>query len=161
MQPGFGQGHVARGPLDGGEPIDSITGAIIGSAISLHRELGPGLLESTYERCLSVLVAAGGLAVERQVVMPLIFHGHRLDHAYRLDLLVESRVVVEIKTVTVLDPVHIAQMVTYLKLSGCAVGLIMNFNVARLTDGIRRVLPGRTRIPSPSLPVPPTSPDIL
>jgi GxxExxY protein len=128
--------------------IDVITSAIIADAIAVHRELGPGLLESTYEACLNKLLTQRGLLVERQVALPLIFQGERLDCAYRLDLLVERRVVVELKTVAALDPVHFAQMMTYLKLSNSEVGLLINFNVARLKDGLRRIVRGYR--PSPS-----------
>jgi GxxExxY protein len=120
--------------------IDDITEAIIGDAISVHREFGPGLLESTYEFCLVALLLRRGLKVERQVAMPLVFAGERLECAYRLDILVEHQVVIELKTVAKLDPVHFAQVMTYLKLSGCTVGLLINFNVSRLTDGLRRVV---------------------
>lgn len=122
------------------EPVDAITEAIIADAIAVHRELGPGLLESTYEACLDLLLTRRGLKTMRQVSMPLIFRDVQLDCAYRLDLLVEDRVVVELKTVAKLEPVHFAQMMTYLKLSGCRVGLLMNFNVTRLKDGLRRVV---------------------
>lgn len=122
--------------------INSITEAIIGDAISVHRELGPGLLESAYEACMVAMLVRRGLAVDRQVGMPLTFEGETLDVAYRLDLLVERRVVVELKTAAKLDPVHFAQMMTYLKLSGCTVGLLINFNVVRLVDGVRRVVRG-------------------
>ena len=121
-------------------PVNSITEAIIGDAIALHREMGPGLLESTYEACLAALLARRGLRTERQAALPVLFLGERLDCAYRLDLLVEGMVVVELKTVAKLEPVHFAQMMTYLKLSGCEVGLIINFNVTRLIDGLRRVV---------------------
>lgn len=124
------------------EAIDSLTEAIIGDAIEVHRELGPGLLESTYEACLAALLLRRGLQVKRQVAMPLTFRGESIDCGYRLDLLVERRVVVELKAVAKLEPVHMAQMMTYLKLSGCVVGLLINFNVTRLTDGIRRVVRG-------------------
>jgi GxxExxY protein len=122
--------------------VDSITETIIGSAIQVHRELGPGLLESTYEACVAALLSYHGLRTVRQAPMPLIFHGEHLDAGYRVDLLVEGLVVVELKSVAKLDPVHFAQMLTYLKLSGCQVGLLINFNVTRLTDGLRRVVLG-------------------
>ena len=124
------------------EPINSITEGIIGDAIVVHRELGPGLLESTYEACLAALLSRRSWKVERQVVMPVIFHDVHLECGYRLDLLVENRVVVELKTVAKLEPVHFAQMMTYIKLSGCEVGLLINFNVVRLADGIRRIIRG-------------------
>lgn len=122
------------------ERIDCITEAIIGEAIAVHRELGPGLLESTYESCLASLLSARGLTVARQVAMPVVFRGQEIECAYRLDLLVENRVVVELKTVAKLEPVHFAQVMTYLKLSGCEVGLLMNFNEALLRDGLRRLV---------------------
>lgn len=120
--------------------LNSITEGIIGDAITIHRDLGPGLLESTYEACLVLLLTRRGLQVERQVAIPLMYRGEHLDCAYRLDLLVEKQVVVELKTVAALDPVHFAQMMTYLKFSGCEVGLLINFNVAKLTEGLRRVV---------------------
>src|SRR5690606_27317698 len=95
--------------------VNTVTDAIIGEAITIHRDLGPGLLESTYEACLVALLARRGLQVERQVAIPLIYRGEQLDCAYRLDLLVEKQVVVELKTVAALDPVHFAQVMTYLK----------------------------------------------
>lgn len=122
--------------------IDSLTKGIIGDAIMVHRELGPGLLESTYEFCLAALLSRRGWKAERQVPMPVIFQEERLECGYRLDLLVENRVVVEVKTVAKLEPVHFAQLMTYLKLSGCEVGLLINFNVTRLTDGLRRIVRG-------------------
>jgi GxxExxY protein len=132
-------------------PIDSITESIIGGAIAVHRELGPGLLESTYEACLAAYLEREGLVVERQVAMPVVFMGNQLDCGYRLDLLVERRVVVELKTVTKLEPVHFAQMMTYLKLSSCEVGLLINFNVTAVKNGIRRVVRAY-RAPSASSP---------
>src|SRR5688500_9117092 len=121
-------------------PIDSITAGIIGDAIEVHRELGPGLLESTYEACLVALLSERGWTVGRQVTRPVVFRGKQLDLSYRLDLLVEDRVIVVVKTIKTLEPVHFAQMMTYLKLSGCEVGLLINFNVPRLVDGLRRVI---------------------
>jgi GxxExxY protein len=134
--------------------IDSITEAIIGDAITVHREMGPGLLESTYEACLALLLSRRGLDVQRQIPLPAMFLGERIDTAYRLDLLVERRVVVELKTVAKLEPVHMAQMNTYLKFSGCDAGLLINFNVARLVDGLRRMVrdyEGPSRNSRPSL----------
>ena len=125
--------------------VDSITEAIIGDAIAVHRRMGPGLLESTYEASLVALLTRRGLLVERQLAMPVVFEGQRLDCAYRLDLLVERVVVVELKAVTTLEPVHFAQMMTYLKLSGCTIGLLINFNVVRLVDGVRRVVRGHDK----------------
>ena len=130
---------------------NTITEAIIGAAIDVHREFGPGLLESTYETCLSTLLSQRGFGVQRQVAMPILFHGTRIQFGYRIDILVEGRVVVEVKTISKPDPVHFAQMMTYLKLSGCEVGLLINFNVTRLTDGVRRIVRGY-HVPLPPLP---------
>jgi GxxExxY protein len=136
-------------------PWERITGEIIGAAIAVHRELGPGLLESTYEVCLAALLVKRGFLVERQVPMPVVFQGERLEHGYRIDLLVDRQVVVEVKTVAAFEPVHLAQLVTYLKLSRCEVGLLINFNVTRLIDGVRRVLNDSS---SPRPPPPPCPP---
>lgn len=138
-------------------PVNSITEAIIGEAITVHRDLGPGLLESTYEACLTALLTRRGIQVERQVAMPLIYRGEQLDCAYRVDLIVDRRVVVELKTVSELAPVHFAQMMTYLKLSGCEVGLLINFNVTKLTDGLRRVVRNYQEPSQASLPPRPSA----
>lgn len=122
--------------------INLITEQIIGAAISVHRELGPGLLESTYESCMLYELAYRGLTVERQKAMPLIYHGVHIGSGYKIDLFVNQQVVVELKAMDRLDPVHTAQILTYLKLSGCKVGLIINFNVALLKDGIKRFVNG-------------------
>ena len=137
---GFNRG--GRGGLRGRgvRAVNSITQAIIGDAIAVHRELGPGLLESCYEECLALLLLRRGLKVERQIALPAHFRGVLLDAAYRVDLLVENQVVVELKTTTGLDAVHVAQLNTYLKFSGCRAGLLINFNVTRLVDGLRRVV---------------------
>jgi len=125
------------------ERLDALTREIISAAIQVHRELGPGLLESAYETCLAFDLAERGLTVERQKALPLAYRGKTLNCGYRLDLLVEREVVVEIKTVERFDPVHVAQVLGYLRLSGCRVGLLINFNVKWLTrDGIRRLVNG-------------------
>ncbi len=116
----------------------AITAQIIGAAIEVHRTLGPGLLESAYEACLCVELSERGLRVERQVALPLHYRGKRLDVGYRLDLVVEDEVVVEIKAIDALLAIHDAQLLTYLRLSGKRVGLLLNFNVPVLKDGIRR-----------------------
>ena len=108
--------------------------------MAVHRELGPGLLESTYEVCLAYELAKRGLAVERQKELPVKYRGVKLDCGYRIDLLVEDKVIVELKAVERLEPIHIAQVLSYLKLSGCNVGLLINFNVKLLKDGIRRLI---------------------
>lgn len=122
------------------ERLNKITEAIIGAAIEVHRALGPGLLESTYETCLVFELVQRGLKVEQQKALPVIYKGVKLDCGYRLDLLVEDAVIVEIKAVDHLAPIHLAQLLSYLKLSGCKVGLLINFNVKILRDGIRRVV---------------------
>ncbi len=122
--------------------IDQITEVIIGAAIAVHRALGPGLLESAYETCLAYELGERGLAVERQKPLPVAYGDVRVDCGYRLDLLVEGQVVVEVKAVEQLLPVHKAQLLTYLKLSGCKVGLLINFNVEQLKRGICRLVHG-------------------
>ncbi len=118
--------------------INDITEAIIGAAICVHRELGPGLLESAYEACLAYELTERKLQIERQKGLPVVYRGVELDCGYRIDLLVENEVIVELKAVELLEPIHDAQLLSYLKLSGCEVGLLINFNVRVLKDGIRR-----------------------
>ncbi|HRQ66592.1 MAG TPA: GxxExxY protein [Xanthomonadaceae bacterium] len=117
-----------------------MTELVIGAAIEVHRELGPGLLESTYEACLGVELAARGLAFERQKTLPLVYKGHPVDCGYRLDLLVEDCVAVELKAVEALLPIHEAQLLTYLRLARLNVGLLINFNVKLLKNGVRRLV---------------------
>ena len=109
--------------------INKITERIIGCAIEVHTRLGPGLLESTYETCLYYELIKAGLNVKQQVAMPLIYKEIHMEIGYRLDLLVENKVVIEVKSIEVLNEVHIAQVLTYLKLSNAKVGLLINFNV--------------------------------
>ena len=118
--------------------LNDLTKIIIGAAISVHKELGPGLLESAYEACLAYELAERKLRIERQKSLPITYRGVQLDCGYRIDLLVESQVVVELKAVENLEPIHEAQLLSYLKLSRCEVGLLINFNVKVLKDGIRR-----------------------
>lgn len=115
-----------------------ITEAIIGAAIEVHRHLGPGLLESVYEAALAHEISARGLAVERQKSVPIAYKGITLDEGFRLDLLVAGEVIVELKTVETLLPVHEAQVLSYLKLTGLKLALVINFKTALLKDGIRR-----------------------
>jgi GxxExxY protein len=122
------------------EELNEITEQVIASAIAVHRVLGPGLLESAYEACLAYELAERGLAVERQKGLPVTYRGVKVDCGYRIDLLVEGRVVVELKAVETLDPIHEAQLLSYLKLSGHKVGLLINFNVKMLKQGIRRMV---------------------
>ncbi len=119
---------------------EEVTGEIIGACIEIHREVGPGLLESAYQECLCYELSRRGLAFEREKALPVIYKTVRLDCGYRLDLIVEQVVVVELKTVDSLLPVHEAQLLTYLKLTGCEVGLLVNFNVAVLKNGLKRML---------------------
>lgn len=118
--------------------INEITGEIISAGISVHRVLGPGLLESAYQQCLYQELTLRGIPFEREVPIPVEYRGVRLDCGYRLDLLVAGRVVVEVKAIEAIAPIHEAQLITYLRLGGWHVGLLMNFNVVVLKDGIRR-----------------------
>ena len=122
------------------DDLNSITGQVIGAAIDVHRTLGPGLLESAYEACLAYELTQNGLHVERQKPLPVVYKQVNLDAGYRLDLLVERRVIVELKSVDSMTPLHKAQLLSYLKLSGLNVGLLINFNVQVLKNGIQRVI---------------------
>ncbi|HEX3884007.1 MAG TPA: GxxExxY protein [Stellaceae bacterium] len=119
---------------------DPLTEKIIGFAIEVHRQLGPGLLESAYEECLCYEFRENGIAFRRQVPLPVIYKDIRLDCGYRIDLVVGDELILELKTVERLIPVHEAQLLTYLKLSGLRTGLLLNFNAAVLRDGIRRLV---------------------
>ena len=120
--------------------VDELTNRIIGAAIEVHRHLGPGLLESMYESCLVMELEMRRLSVERQRKIPIRYKSRALSRSYRLDLVVEDTVLVEIKSVARLEPVHTAQVLTYLRISGYQVGLLVNFNVPLLTDGLRRLV---------------------
>ena len=122
--------------------VNEITQTVIGAAIEVHRILGPGLLESAYEECLCKELVLRNVPYERQRQLPVDYKGMQLDCGYRLDLLVSDEVVVEIKAVESLLPIHQAQLLTYLKLGGWKVGLLMNFNVPVLKQGIKRVVLG-------------------
>jgi GxxExxY protein len=119
---------------------DDITRAIIGSAIQVHATLGPGLLESAYRVCLHEELVLKGLRVEVETPIPFTYRGRRIDVGYRIDLLVEDRVLVELKALTKVLPVHEAQLLSYLRLGGYPVGLLINFHVLLLRDGIRRMV---------------------
>jgi GxxExxY protein len=120
---------------------EALTREIIGAAIEVHRELGPGLLESAYRSCLARELSLRGLPFEQEKPLPVEYKGVRLECGYRLDFVVDGKVVVELKAVDEIHPVHEAQLLTYLKLTGCRVGLLLNLNVPVLRDGItRRVL---------------------
>lgn len=119
---------------------NEIANKIIGIAIEVHKALGPGLLESAYKECLFYKIKESGLWVEKEKSMPLIFEEVKLDCGYRIDLLVENKVVIELKSVEALHDVHLAQILTYLKLGNYKLGLLINFNVVLLKDGIKRVV---------------------
>jgi GxxExxY protein len=131
--------------------LNEITGTIIDSAMKVHSALGPGLLESTYEICLLHELRKRSLEVKSQLSLPVAYDGVRLDAGYRIDLLVESSVIVELKAVERLLPVHEAQIPSYLKLSGYTVGLLLNFNVVHFKNGIKRIVNNfKNSAPSPS-----------
>jgi GxxExxY protein len=118
-----------------------LTGSIINASIKVHRALGPGLLESAYQLCLQRELEMQGIAFQSQLSLPVVYHDLKLDVGYRIDLLVENRVIVELKAVEHLEKVHEAQLLTYLRMSGKRVGLLINFNTPRLRDGIiRRIM---------------------
>ena len=120
--------------------INRVTRNIIGAAIEVHRELGPGLLESAYEACLVYELRERGLYLEHQKPLPVVYRGVQLDCGYRLDLVVEDSVVVELKSVEAIEKIHCMQLLSYLRLSGHMAGLLLNFNVNVLTNGIRRIV---------------------
>ena len=122
------------------EEVNKITGKILDCAYKVHTELGPGLLESAYEECLTYELVKSGLKAEKQKPLPLIYEEVKLEIGYRIDILVENQVVIEIKSVEKLNDVHTAQTLTYLKLSECKVGLLINFNVKSLKQGIKRLI---------------------
>jgi GxxExxY protein len=126
--------------IEPSEAADAAARAVVDAALVVHRALGPGLLESVYEHCLTHELSERGVEVKRQVAMPVAYRGMRLDAGFRVDLVVGDRVLVEIKAVERLLPVHEAQVLTYMKLSGREVGLLLNFNVVLLKQGIRRLV---------------------
>ena len=119
---------------------NELTGRIIGCSVQVHRVLGPGLLELSYVPCLAFELKEAGMRVELKKAVPLVYRNIQLDACYYLDMLVNGTVIVELKSVADLAPIHKAQMLTYLKLTGCPVGLLMNFNVEVLKDGVRRII---------------------
>lgn len=122
--------------------LNDLTGRIIGLAMEVHNVLGPGLLESSYKECLYYKIGKSGLYVEKEKPMPLVFEGVKLECGYRIDLLIENKIVIEIKSVEALNDIHLAQTLTYLKLGNYKLGLLMNFNVVKLKEGIKRVING-------------------
>jgi GxxExxY protein len=120
--------------------INEITERILKCGYKVHSGLGPGLLESAYEECLYFELNQEGLQVQKQKPLPLVYKDVKLDAGYRVDLIVENKVIIEIKSVEALTDIHTAQVLTYLKLSGCKVGLLINFNVTSLKNGIKRLI---------------------
>ena len=121
---------------------NEISSKIIGAAIEVHKQLGPGLLESTYETCLAYELKQMELDVKQQQALPVVYKEVKLDAGYRIDLLVENKVIVEIKSVDALADIHTAQLLTYLKLKDLKLGLLINFNSVRVVDGLKRILNG-------------------
>ena len=119
---------------------NEISHIILDAALKVHKALGPGLLENAYEECLAYELSQYGLFVEKQKLLPLVYESVKLDVGFRVDLFVENKVIVEIKSVEALTDVHLAQILTYLKLANCKLGLLINFNVTLLKNGIRRVV---------------------
>lgn len=124
------------------EKLNAISESVIGAAIAVHRELGPGLLESAYEACLEYELIERGFTVERQAALPVRYRGVSVECGFRIDLRVNGLVIVELKAVEKLERIHEAQVNTYLRLCGLHLGLLINFNVTRLVDGIKRVVCG-------------------
>ncbi len=124
---------------------NELTHRVIGCAMKVHSALGPGLLESAYEECLAFELTRSSILFERQKPMPLVYDNVKLDCGYRIDILIEEKLVLELKAVEALNDVHLAQILTYLKLSNCELGLLINFNVVRLKDGLRRIINGKNR----------------
>jgi GxxExxY protein len=120
--------------------INKLSSEIIGAAIEVHKSLGPGLLESSYEECLTHELGLRDLSVKRQVPVPVVYKGKKLDCGYRLDVVVENTIILELKSCERIEPIHKAQLLTYLRLSGFNLGLLLNFNVSVMKDGIIRVV---------------------
>jgi GxxExxY protein len=118
---------------------NELSNLIIGCAIEVHRTLGPGFLESVYENCLLYELEENGIYVERQVELPIEYKDKNLEVGYKIDLLVENKVIIELKSVKEIQPIHVAQLMTYLKLSDKKLGLLINFNEVKLVDGLKRI----------------------
>jgi len=136
-------GHGEQGVMQ--EP-NRLTEAIIGAAMKVHSALGPGLLESAYEACLAIELQRSGFSVDRQKRLPINYDGLQVDEGYRIDLLVDATVIVELKAISRLEDIHEAQLLSYLRLANLPVGLLINFNVSRLKEGIRRIVNGPHRL---------------
>jgi GxxExxY protein len=122
------------------EEIEALATVVVNAAFAVHRSLGPGLLESTYHECLGIELSLAGLRVQREQVLPLTYRGHVIQNAYRLDLIVNDQLLVELKTVDAIHPIHRVQVTTYLRLLKLPLGLLINFNVPLIKDGVTRVL---------------------
>ena len=118
--------------------FDELSNRVIGCTLEVHRELGPGLLESTYEQCLAHELRLNGISYVLQHPLPVEYKGIRLDCGYRVDVLVENKLIIELKSVERIRPIHEAQLLTYMRLAGIKIGLLINFNVTKLKDGIKR-----------------------
>jgi GxxExxY protein len=118
---------------------NELTQKIIGAAIEVHKALGPGLLESSYEACLMFEIVEQGITANQQTLLPINYKGHKIDSGYRIDILIPETLIIELKATDKIHPIHIAQTLTYMKLSNIKTGLIINFNVPKLTDGIKRL----------------------
>ena len=122
------------------EKLNKLSYEIIGAIYKVHTELGPGLLESTYEVCLEYELVKKGLIVQRQKALPVIYNEIKLEEGYRIDLLIENSIILELKSIDEIAPIHKAQLMTYLKLSGMKLGLLLNFNVKDMKEGINRII---------------------
>lgn len=138
MNHGVHEVHREHRELD--EGLNRLAAVVVDAGLAVHRGLGPGLLESAYEHCLAHEFDLRGVAFERQVALPVIYKQTRLEAAYRLDLLVENAIIIEIKSADALAPVHRSQLLTYLRLSGCRLGFLMNFNAVLFKQGIQRLI---------------------
>jgi GxxExxY protein len=145
---------MSQGAGESGRPDDLLSEQIIAACIEIHRHLGPGLLESAYEECLCHELSLRGIPFRRQVEVPVLYKGISLDCGYRLDLVVGERIVVELKAVDSLSSLHVAQLLTYLKLTSFEVGLLANFNVALLKHGLRRLTHRNVSSDLPGSPAP-------
>lgn len=122
---------------------NQISQIVVDCAFKVHKALGPGLLESAYEECLFFELKKAGLSVEKQKALPLVYESVKLDIGYRIDMIVENKFIVEVKSVEALNEVHLAQVLTYLKLSNCKLGMLINFNVKLIKEGMKRVINGK------------------
>jgi len=121
---------------------NEIASEVFKAALNIHKELGPGLLESAYEECLFYEIKKTGLKIEKQKPLPLIYEDVKMDIGYRVDIIIENKFIIEVKSVETLNDVHLAQLLTYLKLSNCKLGMLINFNVSFLKNGVKRVING-------------------